>query len=323
MKKILITGAGGPAGVNVAKSLMGAPEKFEIYGTDISQYHLHFAKNLLKGVFLVPRCNDAGYIDALNEIIDNNGIDYVHPQPDVEVAVISENREKLHAKTFLPEKETVKICQNKNRSAEIWDKNGFNTVKSIILRDDHLEEDLKTALNVFGGNIWIRATTGAGGRGSTPADSVDTGLHWIKYWRSRGKDWEFIAQENLTGKNIAFQSLWKNGELIVSQARERLEYIYPYLAPSGVTGTPTVAQTVNDDKINELATKAVKSIDQNASGIFCVDMKFDKEGKPMPTEINAGRYFTTSYFFSKAGKEYGIPYANMPYMEIKLAFDEE
>ncbi|MHA1898336.1 MAG: hypothetical protein ACTSU2_13155, partial [Promethearchaeota archaeon] len=37
----------------------------------------------------------------------------------------------------------------------------------------------------------------------------------------------------------------------------------------------------------------------------------------------AGRYFTTSYFFSKAGKEYGIPYANMPYMEIKLAFDEE
>lgn len=322
MKKILVTGAGGPAGVNVVRSLRDSGEDMKIYGTDISAYHAEFARPVVDDVFIVPRCSAPNYIDELNKVIDELGIEYIHPQPDVEVSVISENREKLHAKNFLPSKETIRICQNKNLSAKIWNENGFRTVKSIILRDDHLEDDLKTAFKELGNNLWIRATKGAGGTGSTPCDSVELGVHWIKYWRARGYKWEFIAQENLTGRNVAFQSVWKDGKLIVSQARERLEYIYPYLAPSGVTGTPVVAATYNDEKVNEMATKAVLSIDKNASGLFCVDIKYDKNGDPMPTEINAGRYFTTSYFFSCAGKKYNIWYANMPYVEVKLGFGE-
>ena len=102
----------------------------------------------------------------------------------------------------------------------------------------------------------------------------------------------------------------------MSQARERLEYLYPYLAPSGVTNTPVVAVTINRDDINNVATEAVTSIDKNANGIFCVDMKEDPEGIFRPTEINVGRFFTTSYFFTKAG-------INMPYYYVKLAYNEE
>jgi len=322
MKKILITGVGGPAGVNVVRSLRDSGEEMKIYGTDISAYHAELARSFVDQIFIVPRCTEPNYIDEINNIIDEFEIGYVHPQPDIEVSIISENREKIHAKIFLPSKETVRICQDKNLSAKIWEKKGFSTVKSIELRDGHLEDDLKRSFKEFGPNLWLRATIGAGGRGSTPCDSVELGIHWIKYWRLRGNKWNFIAQENLPGKNIAFQSVWKNGKLIVSQARERLEYIYPYLAPSGVTGTPVVARTYNNDKVNEMATKAVYSINKNATGIFCVDIKFDKDGIPMPTEINPGRFFTTSYFFSYAGKKFGIWYANMPYVEIKAAYDE-
>ncbi len=322
MKKILVTGAGGPAGVNVLRSLRDSGEDMRLYGTDISAYHVEFARPLLDDVFIVPRCTAPNYVEELNKIIDEYGIEFVHPQPDIEVKIISEKRERLHAKTYLPSKETVKICHDKNLSAEVWDKNGFPTVKSIVLRDETLIEDMNRAFQELGPNLWIRATQGAGGTGSTPCDSVDLGVHWIKYWRARGKNWIFIAQENLTGRNVAFQSVWKEGKLITSQARERLEYIYPYLAPSGVTGTPVVAATVNNDKVNEMATKAVLSIDKNASGVFCVDMKYDKDGIPMPTEINPGRFFTTSYFFSYAGKQYNIPYANMPYMLVKLGFGD-
>ena len=137
-----------------------------------------------------------------------------------------------------------------------------------------------------------------------------------RYWRSRGKDWEFIAQEYLPGKNIAFQSVWKDGEVVTSQARERLEYIYPYLAPSGVTGTPAVAVTIHREDVNEMATKAVLAIDKEATGVFCVDLKENSEGVPVPTEINAGRFFTTSFFFTKAG-------INMPYIYVKLAYREK
>ena len=314
MKRILVTGCGGPAGVNFVKSLRHAPEKFFIVGTDTNKYHIEWPD--LDERCLVPRCDDPRYIDLLNNIIKNFDIEFVHPQPDVEVKTISENREKINAMAFLPKKKTIRVCQDKFLSAEMWKKHDIPSVKAIQLRDDYLEEDLEKAFNEFGDTVWIRAKEGAGGKGSTPANNVETAMHWIKYWRSRGKDWKFIAQEYLPGKNIAFQSVWKDGEIVTSQARERLEYIYPHLAPSGITGTPSVSVTIHRDDVNEMATKAVLAIDKEATGIFCVDLKENKEGEPVPTEINAGRFFTTSFFFTKAG-------INMPYIYVKLAYKEK
>ncbi|MHA1439392.1 MAG: ATP-grasp domain-containing protein [Promethearchaeota archaeon] len=323
MKKILVTGAGGPAGVNFLRSLTSVDEKMELFGTDISLYHKEFAKPWTNKMYLVPRATSKDYIPALNEIIEENKIELIHSQPDIEVLIISENREKLKAMTFLPKKETIRILQDKFKSAEIWKDKGFPTVKAIEINPNNLENDLSKSLSQFGDKIWIRAKKGAGGTGSTLVENIETGVNWIKYWHSRGKNWEFIAQEYLPGRNIAFQSIFKDGELITSQARERLEYIYPYLAPSGITGTPIVAKTIHDDKVNEMATQAVLAIDSGATGIFCVDMKEDKYGNICPTEINAGRFFTTSYFFSYAAKKYNVPKANMPYIFIKLAYKEK
>ena len=135
--------------------------------------------------------------------------------------------------------------------------------------------------------------------------------------------WEFIAQEHLFGRNIGFHSLWKDGELVTSMARERLEYIYPHLAPSGITGTPSVQRAIHDNAVNKIGTKAVLSIDPNFNGIACVDLKENQDRMPCVTEINAGRMFTTSFFFSYANKilreDY---YANIPYLYVKLAFKE-
>lgn len=323
MKKILITGAGGPAGVNFLKSLKLVNRKIALYGTDINIYHLEFAKPWTDKMFIVPRATSDQYIPTINQIIREYKIEMVHPQPDIEVSIISENREKIDSLTFLPKKETIRICQDKYLSANIWKEKNFPSVKAIEIRYNQLESDIEKAFDKLGEKLWIRAKKGAGGTGSTPIENKESGVNWIKYWRSRGKNWEFIAQEYLPGRNIAFQSIFKNGEIICSQARERLEYIYPYLAPSGVTGTPIVAKTIHNEIVNKMATKAILSIDSDATGIFCVDMKEDRNGVICPTEINAGRFFTTSYFFSYAGKKYSTPLANMPNILLKLAFNEK
>jgi len=323
MKKILVTGAGGPAGVNFLKSLSIVQEKMDLYGTDINMYHKQFAKPWTQEMFLVPRATSEDYIPKINELVEKYKINFIHPQPDIEVAIISENREKLHAMTFLPQKSTIRTLQDKFESASIWKDKSFPSVRAIELRPDKLQKDIERALSELGPKIWIRAKKGAGGTGSTPVENVQTGESWINYWLSRGKEWEFIAQEFLPGTNVAFQSIFKEGELVCSQARERLEYIYPYLAPSGVTGTPIVARTIHNEEVNKLATEAVLSIDGNATGIFCVDMKEDKAGMICPTEINAGRFFTTSYFFSAASQKFSVPLANMPYIYTKLAFKEQ
>lgn len=323
MKRILVSGC-GPASINFIKSIRIAPEKISIVGTDINKHHILLSQ--ADKTYLVPRATDQNYIEKLNEIIIKEKIEFLHPQPDVEVAVISEKREKLEAFTFLPSKKTIQVCQDKFLTTKVWKKRGIITAKTFELKN---EKDVEKAFNELGSPIWIRAKRGAGGRGSTPASKKETALAWIKYWKSRSKDLEFIAQEYLGGRNLALHSLFKNGELVMCMARERLEYIYPYLAPSGITGTPSVQRTLHDAKLNKIGIEAVLAVDSEYNGIACVDLKENEDGIPCPTEINAGRMFTTSYFFSFAGaklySECSMPvewFANIPYLYLRLAYKE-
>jgi carbamoylphosphate synthase large subunit len=319
VKKILVTGAGGPAGINFIKSLSIAPEKMFIAGTEASEHYLHLAPTDKQ--YLIPKAKEPGYLDKLNEIIRTEKIDFLHAQPDVEVEVVSQNREKINTNVFLPSKKAVKACQDKLESAKVWKKKNVPVARTLELQK---EQDIDKAFEQFGTPIWIRARHGAGGRGSTPADNRETAISWIRYWKSRNVTWEFIAQEHLSGRNIGFHSLWKDGELVTSMARERIEYIYPYLAPSGIMGTPSVQKTVQDKEVNKIGTEAVLSIDSSFNGIACVDLKENKNKVPCVTEINPGRMFTTSFFFSYASKVLRKDYcANIPYLYVKLAFTEK
>ena len=318
VKRILITGAGGPAGVNFTQSLRIAPEKMFLVGTEANQYYANLATT--DKVSVVPKATASDYIIKINEIIEKEKIEFVHPQPDVEVETVSENREKLNANTFLPSKDAVRVCQDKLESAKRWKRKGIPAAKTVELKS---EADIEKAFGELGAPLWIRAKRGAGGKGSTPADSLETALSWISYWKSRNKGWEFIAQEWLRGRNVGFHSLWKDGELVTSMARERLQYIYPHLAPSGITGTPSVQRTIHDNKVNKIATEAVLAIDTDFNGIACVDLKENDKEIPCATEINAGRMFTTSFFFSYASKKLlNNYYANFPYLYTKLAYRE-
>jgi carbamoyl-phosphate synthase large subunit len=222
--------------------------------------------------------------------------------------------------TFLPSKQAVRACQDKLASANAWKNKGIPVAKTVVIKQ---ESDIDRAFAELGAPIWIRATRGAGGRGSTSASNRETAVSWINYWRARNVDWEFIAQEMLPGKNIAFHSLWHNGELITSMARERLEYIYAYLAPSGIMGTPAVQKTVHDNTVNKISTEAVLAIDPNFTGIASVDLKENTKGIPCVTEINPGRMFTTSFFFSYASKVLYNDYRiNIPYLYTKIAYKE-
>jgi hypothetical protein len=311
VKRVLVTGAGGPAGVNFIRSLRAAEEPYYIVGTDIDRFHLEWPD--VDVAYEAPRSSDPGYVDFLNDLIELEGVELVHPQPDGEVRVISENRDRIGARTFLPSKGAIRVCQDKYESGRVWAEQGVQRTRAILIRS---REDLEQAAAELGLPFWLRATEGAGGLGSTPVDQVDVGWHWIEYWRMRGKDWTFVAHELLGGRNLAFTSLWDRGRVVCSQVRERLEYIYPYLAPSGVTGTPVLAVTRRRPDVDEIATRAVRAIDPEASGVWSVDLKEDSEGVPRPTEVNCGRFFTTGYFFTAAG-------VNIPDLYVRLGYGEE
>ena len=134
LKRILCTGAGGPAGINFTMSLRAAPEKMTLVGTDSNEYFLNLA--ITNSRYLVPRAKDPAYIDKLNEIIQKEKIEFLHAQPDIEVEVVSENRQKLNAPVFLPSKTAVVACQDKLESAKVWRKKNVPVARTIEIRND-------------------------------------------------------------------------------------------------------------------------------------------------------------------------------------------
>lgn len=312
--RILITGAGGSAAYNFYDALKLAYNNLHVVGTDVKKYHLELID--VDKRYLVPPVSDSNYTATLNEIITKEKIDFVHPQPDVEVAFLSKHADKLSAKIFLPDFNVIEKCHDKMEFNRILASAGVATPKAyMITSQSELENALNDLLKIQP-KVWLRATRGAGSRGSLPINSFYQGDAWIDYWRNfRGIDYgDFMASEFLPGHEFAWQSLWYEGKLITAQARERIEYIFGNLTPSGQTSSPSVAKTVNRDDINEIGQASVRAVSNNPHGVFCVDMKEGVDGVPKVTEINAGRFFTTSNFFAHAG-------LNMPAMYVELAMN--
>jgi biotin carboxylase len=315
MRRILVTGAGGAAAANFVHSLRLAAEPFHVIGTDTSPYHLELAP--VDTRYLLPRAGDPGYVDELNAVVEAEDADLVHPQPEQEVLLLAEEHERVRAATFLPQAEAVATCQDKATFAARMADAGLPTPRFARAEDEESLREATASILQAREQAWVRAVRGAGARASLPVSSPDQAAAWVRYWiERRGLGYpDFMVSEFLPGREFAFQSVWLDGRVVTSAARERLEYVFGHLMPSGQSSSPSVARTIHRDDVNEIASHAVLAVDAKATGVFCVDLKEDESGRPLVTEINAGRFFTTSNFLAEAG-------ANMPYTYVQLALGE-
>jgi len=310
-KKIIVAGAGGAPALNFLRSLKKSKEKFSFVGITCNKYDLCKVKDLVGERFLVPPAKDeACYIPILKQIIKNTQSDFLHAQNDEEVFTISKYRNELDVKTFLPRHEIIEICQDKFKSATLWHEAGLKVPKTFLIRN---ESDLKEAFTVIKGKVWVRAISGAFGKWSLPTNDYDFARQWINYYKGWGN---FSLAEYLSPESITWLSIWKDGELIVAQSRKRLYWEFANRSVSGVTGITGTGVTVSDKKVDDLAIRSIKAIDECPHGIYGVDLTYDQKGMPNPTEINIGRFFTTHQFFTDAG-------LNMPEIYLKTAFNQK
>ncbi len=306
MSNILVLGCGGPAVHNFIDAVNQIEHDYTFVGADASPYML--ALSSLEKKYLIPKANDYGYLEAVQNIINREKIDFIHIQSDAEVKVITGAFGKFgEVKTLLPMSSTVNICQDKKTCFNALYDHGISVPDSYPADDETI-----SALLRIHGKIWMRAKRGAGSRAALPITSLLQAQGWKDYWKQKCvREEDFMVSEYLPGKEYAWQSLWYNGELISSQARERVEYFAGNLAPSGQTSSPSVARTVTQDTLDETGKAAVRAVAKVPHGVFCIDMKENDRHIPCVTEINAGRFFTTSNFFAHAG-------LNMPAMYLEL-----
>jgi predicted ATP-grasp superfamily ATP-dependent carboligase len=224
---------------------------------------------------------------------------------------VSRLREEIIARGVavpLPSQRTVEVCVDKHQSYEIWAAAGLPVPKTMLLNSP---EDLEEAIKRLGPEVWLRAIEGGGGSGAIATTSAGFGRAWIDRFDGWG---EFTAASMLGSNSVTWQSLWWEGELVVAQTRRRYEWAFANRAPAGVTGVTRVAATVADPEIDELAMASIMAIDPTPHGVFGVDMTYGRDGRPNLTEINIGRFFTTIYFFARAG-------LNMPLILRDLALE--
>jgi hypothetical protein len=268
--RVLVLGAGGPAGVNTCRALVAAGH--DVFASDGNADHLVWCEAVG-----AARCEE-------------QTIDVLVPQPDSVVRRCAEYTAPIFA-TFLPSLETIDRCQAKAIAANLWHKAGLRGPAVKIV--EPYPDMLHLAAVQLGLPFWLRASRGAGANKAIKVEQLGEAYHWIRFWESRGAQVEWIAEPYLPGRDLAWSSIWYQGELVACFARERVEYLYPQLSPEGLTGTPTIARIVHDDRVTEVGIEAVRAVDDKPHGIYSVDLREDAFGMPRPTEINAGRGFTT------------------------------
>jgi len=322
MTRVLVTGSGGLAGVNFVRALRASSRDYYVIGTDFNKYHLLYPD--VDARYLTPRHSDRSFIPRIAEIAKKEKADFLHPQPSSEAYVISSRRERVPCKIFLPPASVMRIGQDKLLSEKRLKAEGIPVAKTVPIKG---KADIREAFSKLGKPLWARARHGAGGRLSLLCDDpVEAGL-WIQLWVKRGgvEYDEFILQEYLPGRNIAWDSIWKNGELVTSYSRERLEYPFKHISPSGITGTPSVSRIIRYPRLNEVCQRAVKAIDPKPNGAYSVDVKESASGSPCITEVDSGKFHSTMPLWGYiAVKHLGLPqYANLADLYVRLGMGED
>jgi carbamoyl-phosphate synthase large subunit len=314
MKKILVAGAGGAPTEGVVHSLRKNPNNYVI-GMGSEPTDLILSKAQKK--YYVPYANTSEYKDKLISILDKEKPDLIHFQNDLEIYHSSLIREAIRAtgtNIFMPEHSVIDTCVHKYKSYLAFKSAGVIVPEN---REIKTEEDLKKAfkeLSDSNGKIWLRDSgIGGGGKGALPTNDYALAKSWIDHYKGWG---EFIAAEMLTPKTVTWLSIWYKGELVVAQTRAREGWTHGNRAISGVTGVTKVGVTVSDDRVTQVAINAIKAVSDKPHGIFGVDMAYDRNGIPNPTEINISRFFTTVRFFTEAG-------VNFPEIFKQLALGED
>jgi len=309
-KKILIANAGGAPAENVVMSLM-EEGKEELIGMGSEVYDLTMSKVDRK--YLIPYAKETSYKEKLIRLLNKEKPDLLHYSNDseaYEASLIRDDILSTGTKLFIPRHEVIECCVYKEKSYAAWKKAGMKVPKTMFINN---KNDLKKAFGKLAnskGEIWIRAIRGGAGKGALPTNCYE----FAKLWIDRYDGWgSFTAAEVLTPQSVTFLSIWHEGELVVGQTRRRILWNFGNRTLSGITGITGAAETFTDPIVTKVSLDSILSIDKKPHGLYGVDMTYDESGFPNPTEINIARFFTTVYFFTKAG-------LNMPkiYKDIAL-----
>ena len=288
MKRILVTGIGGLTPRSIATIIKENHPDYYIIGCDIEKKAVgFFMKGLADEYYVAPRCNSPEYFPWMEKLVEDKKIDYAFVQPESEIVVWADYYEKngrYPCPVFMGSKLLSESLKDKAVMAELLEGTEFIPKTIKITQEDPRFEDIEKEL---GFPCWVRATEGTGGLGSLCIENISSLKSWLFI---NSEIPEFTVSEFLTGRHLANQMLYYNGEYVKGAALECVEYVMANVAPSHVTGNTHFGRFLNEDRINEFCDRCIKYLEKKlgvqAHGILSFDLKEDSEGNMKVTEVN-------------------------------------
>jgi carbamoyl-phosphate synthase large subunit len=314
MRRVLVTAAGGGGGENLINSLRRSSLDLLIYGSNMDENLL--AKSSVDVPVWLPGAKEDRYTGCLESLIQQESLELVIPNNDHEVGRISEDRDKLSCRVFLPPHEAILNCQDKLRMHTVLSQANVPVARSRELTG---YDDIDEFIAQFPADrYWVRPRRGSGSMGATWVRSAEQARAWIDLWIGlRGMELnDFTISEFLPGRDYAFQSVWKEGRLMVAKLAERLAYIMGRNRLSNMSSSPAVARTLRDEKALDNIFRAIGAISRTPHGNYNLDLKGNERGEMCITEFNIGRFMMITPIFDRTGKY------NTADIHVRCALDE-
>ncbi|GAA4150781.1 ATP-grasp domain-containing protein [Leifsonia shinshuensis] len=261
--RVLVTGAGGPAGIAVIRSLLKRQD-VEVFAADMDGW--------ASGLYLVPESarrivppgKSPTFVDDVIALCAADRVDVLFSTVDVELPGLAARRDELAAAgTALaaPSHETLVTCLDKYRLAQAV------AGKARIPETRLLDRDGVGAEWVF--PVIVKPRSGAGSRGvRLIADRAAL--------EALGEDRSVIIQENLPGEEFSVDVLaGLDGNVIaaVPRSRERVD-----------SGVSIAGRTVRRAELSDTAADVARAI--GLTGVANVQLRYSSDGVPALLEVN-------------------------------------
>jgi hypothetical protein len=163
------------------------------------------APYVFRNHFVIPTVTSGDWIEPLNRVLDDIGIDYIFPAHDDVITALDENRDRIHAEPILSPSETCGITRSKSETYERF--SGILPVPRQY-RDPSSVERFP---------VFLKPDRGQGSQRTYKADNIDE-LKTIL-----AKEMDLIILEFLGGKEYTIDCFSdRRSGLLYCQGRERI-----------------------------------------------------------------------------------------------------
>ncbi|AYF97957.1 ATP-grasp domain-containing protein [Protaetiibacter intestinalis] len=261
MTRVLVTGAGGPAGVAVIRSLLRRPD-VTVFAADMDGW--------ASGIYLVPagqrRLVEPGrseaFIPGLKTLIADDGIDVVISTVDVELQALAERRDELApAVLAAPSADTLATALDKLALAERVAPHA-RVPRTVLAGPDALDVDWEFP-------VFAKPRSGAGSRGIRVVPDR-AALEALPL------DENLIVQDLLPGEEYSVD--------VIADADGRVVAAVPRTRTRVDSGVAIAGRTVIDPELEETAAAVARAI--GLVGVANVQLRRDREGRAALLEVN-------------------------------------